>query len=82
MWDSKSEEAAANLSDRIKHFDAYLGNATMPVPIFLVNGPSFAGDSGCEAIRYRAGQFNRAFTCATSGELRESAEEWATSDNK
>lgn len=82
MWDNKSKETPVNLRDHIRQFDSYMDNAEKPVPIFLVIGPEFTEDSAYETTRYRAEHFDRAITLITATELKDLAEEWASTDNK
>ena len=82
MWDNKSKEGPVNLKDHLAQFDTYMNQADKPVPIFLVIGPSFTGDSEAEAIRYHARHFDRNIALITAAELKRLAEEWSSERNK
>ena len=82
MWDNKSKENSVSLRDHIRQFDGYMNQADKPVPVFIVIGPSFTGESESEAVRYHAQHFDRAISLITAGELKLLAEEWSTPENK
>ncbi|MCH8897932.1 MAG: hypothetical protein IIC33_06525, partial [Chloroflexi bacterium] len=82
MWDNKSKESPVNLKDHLSQFDGYMNQADKPVPVFLVIGPDFTGDSEAEAVRYHAQHFDRNIVLITAGELKNLAAEWSSEVNK
>lgn len=82
MWDNKSKESPVNLKDHLSQFDGYMNQADKPVPVFLVIGPDFTGDSEAEAVRYHAQHFDRNIVLITAGELKSLADEWSSEVNK
>ena len=82
MWDNKSKESPVNLKDHLSQVDGYMNQADKPVPVFLVIGPEFTGDSEAEVVRYHAQHFDRNIELITAGELKNLADEWSSEANK